>query len=427
MGIKIKELSTDAQRWVVWTLRVLVGGVFVFSGMVKAIDPWGGLYKITEYFASVNIGITHESALVLSCLLSSFEFAVGLLLLVGAFRRTIVWLLSAFIAVMTAITVWIFFANPVSDCGCFGDALVLSNGATLAKNIVLCLLMVALAKYNHKVAGIYHYHLQWLVCVFSAAYTLSISLIGYFAQPIIDFRPYKVGTNLSQMISETVDPLFVYQKDGEVKTFTSDNLPDDSWTFVERQQPEKQNAELAFFADGEDVTSSVVDSSTDGGLLMLLVTHPDKYGISRSRMANRLYDYMRQNDGTMVAVVPEANEEIVQKWIDDVEAKYDVYTAEDTDLKAFARGFAALVYIKDGVVMWKYNIYALSPEIEAINDVNSPDAISKIKPIESMHLFAKLTIIYIALMLLLFAGASMPIMLYVKHTAKKITKSSIDE
>jgi uncharacterized membrane protein YphA (DoxX/SURF4 family) len=427
MKIKIKELSPHAQHVVVWVLRVIVGGLFIFSGMAKAIDPWGGLYKITEYFASLHTGVTHETALVLSCLLSSFEFTAGVMLLVGAFRRTIVWLVTAFVAVMTLITVWIFFANPVSDCGCFGDFLVLSNGATLAKNLVLCLCMVALLKYNHKVEGAYHFHLQWMACVFSATYAIVVSLIGYFAQPIIDFRPYKVGTNIEELMSEAVGPQFVYKKGSEVKTFSVDNLPDDSWTFVERKDPDAKSAELAIYEDGEDVTLELFEQSADGGLLMLLVTHPDKYGISRSRMANRLYDYMRKHNGTMVAVVPDADQQLVQQWIDDVEAKYDVYTAEDTDLKAFARGNAALVYIKDNVIKWKYNIYALSPEIEAISDVNSPDAISNIEAIETQHIFLKLTVTYLIIMLILFAGASMPIALYKKYAAKKIAKSSIDE
>jgi uncharacterized membrane protein YphA (DoxX/SURF4 family) len=425
---KIKGISVRAQYAVVWTLRVFVGAVFIFSGLVKAIDPWGVLYKITEYCASMLIPITHETALVLSCLLAGFEFTAGVVLLVGAFRRTIVWLLSAFISVMTILTVWIYLANPVSDCGCFGDAIILSNGATLAKNIVLCFCMVLLLKYNHRVIGIYHYHLHWLVLVFSAGYALALSMIGYFIQPIIDFRPYKVGTNLTELLASSGnEPLFVYKKGNETKTFSADELPGDDWTFVERKQTNNKRSEFAIFDEEDEVTSEVIDNSEGKGLLLLLVIHPDRYGISRSRMANRMYDYMMQNDGEMIAILPEASDSLKQKWIDDVEAKYDVYTAEDADLKSFARGDAALVYIKNGVVQWKYNVYALSPEIKSIFDTSSPDAIANVKPIENKHWLLKLTVVYLALMLMIAMFASLPIALYKLHKAKKQTKSSLDK
>lgn len=425
-NLKIKSLPKEMQYAIVWSLRVLVGAVFILSGFVKAVDPWGGLYKINEYCNSVHFVVTHETALVLSCLLAGFEFTSGVLLLVGAFRRSVVWLLSAFMVVMTVITVWIFFANPVSDCGCFGDAVILSNGATLAKNIALCLCMAVLLKYNHKVIGIYHYHLHWLALVFSAAYVLSLSMIGYFIQPLVDFRPYKVGTNLSEMLHTTSSddaPLFVYKKGQEVKTFSVDELPGEDWTFVERRQKTNKSSEFAIFDEDEDVTTEVIDSSKVKGLLMLLVMHPERYGISRSRMANRMYDYMRENQGAMVAILPEASDSIKQKWVDEVEANYDVYTAEDADLKSFARGDAALVYVKDGVVQWKYNIYALTPEIKSIYDTHSPDAISKIRPVENKHWLMKLTVFYLALMLMIAMFASLPIALYKRYVAKKQTKS----
>jgi uncharacterized membrane protein YphA (DoxX/SURF4 family) len=427
MKIKIAKLSPRLQTILVWSLRIVVGSLFIFSGLVKAIDPWGGIYKITEYFAVMHIDVTRESALVLACLLACSEFVAGVLLLLGAFRRTVVWFLSSFMLVMTPLTLWIYIANPVSDCGCFGDALILSNGATFAKNVVLCIMIALLLIYNKCVSGAYHFHLQWLVLVVSAFYAVAISIVGYFVQPIVDFRPYRVDTDLTKLINEQDDPIFIYQKGDKKQSFTTDSLPDDSWTFVERIQSKQSSSEIAIFDGDEDVTSQVLDLSEQGGLMLLCVTHPDRYGISRSRMANRLYDFMRQIDGTMVAVIAAQSDDEVDAWIDEVEARYDVYTADDTDLKSLVRGDAAVVYIKDNVIKWKYNVYALSPEIESIDDAKTKETITDLKPIEHQNLLSKFTVIYLSILCVIWLTASLPIMLYRYRKTKKQVKSLIDK
>jgi uncharacterized membrane protein YphA (DoxX/SURF4 family) len=427
MKNKAFSLPKKAQVWLVLFMRIVVGGVFIFSGLVKAIDPWGGLYKIIEYFNAVHVLVTHESALVLSCLLAGTEFVLGVLTLLGSFRRAVTWLLAAFMLVMTPLTLWIYVSNPVSDCGCFGDALILSNGATFAKNVVLCVCVTLLVVYNRKLRGLYHYHLQWLVLVASAFYAGALSLIGFFVQPVVDFRPYKVGTDLLAVLSNQDMPTFVYEKNGETKEFASDNLPGDDWTFVERREPQASAAELAIFDGEDDVTEDVIDQSQGGGLMLLCVAHPDRYGISRSRMANRMCDVMQQGGGNFVAVVSAQPDSVAQQWCKDVEANYAVYTADDTDLKALARGDAALIYIKDGVIKWKYNAYALSPEIKTKNEQISANDIVNLKPVEKQNLLLKLTLIYLVVLFAIWLLASMPLMLYKRRITKNKAKVQLDE
>lgn len=424
MKNELLTISPKTRTVVVWVLRVIVGGTFVFSGLVKAIDPWGGLYKIMEYLSVMHIDVTRETSLVLACLLSCVEFVSGILLVLGAFRRTVVWLLSAFMLVMTPLTLWIYVSNPVADCGCFGDAIILSNGATFAKNLFLCVMVAILLAYNSKVKGIYHYHLQWLVLVASAAFAGVLSIIGYFVQPVIDFRPFKSGSDLSDMVANERTPMFVYQKGTETKVFSADELPGDDWTFVERLQSDDKSGDLAIFDKDEDITSQLLDQSGNGGLLLLCVAHPERYGISRSRLANRLNDYMRENDGTFAAVIKAGNDSLLEKWIDDVEAKYEVYTADDTDIKSLVRGDAALVYIKDDIIKWKYNVYALSPEM--VNEA-SAGSLLKIEPIEQKHLLLKLTVVYLSILCFLWMLAAFPIMLYKHRNTKNGTKVSIDK
>jgi uncharacterized membrane protein YphA (DoxX/SURF4 family) len=428
MKIKTAWLSTTKVRVaIVLLLRLVVGGLFAFSGLAKAIDPWGGLYKINEYFSAVHMAVSHETAFVLACVLACAEFVLGVLLLLGSFRRAVAWLLALFMLVMTPLTLWIYISNPVADCGCFGDALVLSNGATFAKNVVLCVLVTYLCRYNNTVRSVYHYRLQWLVLVASAFYAVSLSMIGYFVQPVVDFRPFKVDTDLSEMLSTQASPKFVYEKNGEHEVFSADSLPGDDWTFVERLEPQSESADLAIFDGEDDVTEDLLDQSRGGGLLLLCVAHPDRYGISRSRMANRIYDIMQQHDGSLAAVVSAQPDSVAKQWIKDVEANYPVYTADDTDIKSLARGDAALVYIKDGIIKWKYNVYALSPEIKSKKDALSADDIVKLRPVEKQHILLKLTAAYISVLCFIWLITALPLMLYRHHRIKNKPKVQLDE
>ena len=119
--------------------RLVVGLTLVFSGFVKAVDPLGTVYKLQDYAEATGLaGIFPEWLLIMAAVaLSLFEFALGVSVLFAIGRKTASRLTLAFMTVMTLITVWIYIANPVSDCGCFGDALKLSNGETLLKNVVL--------------------------------------------------------------------------------------------------------------------------------------------------------------------------------------------------------------------------------------------------------------------------------------------------
>jgi hypothetical protein len=144
-------------------------------------------------------------------------------------------------------------------------------------------------------------------------------------------------------------------------------------------------------------------------------------------MANRMCDVMQQGGGNFVAVVSAQPDSVAQQWRKDVEANYAVYTADDTDLKALARGDAALIYIKDGVIKWKYNAYALSPEIKTKNEQISADDIVNLKPVEKQNLLLKLTLIYLVVLFAIWLLASMPLMLYKRRITKNKAKVQLDE
>lgn len=388
-----KRVST-----IVWTCRIVLGGVLVFSGLAKAIDPWGGLYKIADYLTAWGMSPYHEISLALAALLATFEFGLGAMIVLGCYRKATRWLALAFMGFMTILSLYIWIADPVEDCGCFGEALIISNGATFLKNIVLMVPALILFRTNSAVPPLIRPTLQWIALLATFSYISIIQIIGYHIQPLVDFRPYPVGTDLASKVSmvDTPEMDFVYEKNGQRQTFDTDNLPDESWTFVERIEHKNDNApksELAFFDSvGDDVTHEII--SNEGDEFILIVTDPANHGISRSEMANRLSEYCDVNDATMVAAVALPSDSL-DAWTYRTEATYDVYSAEDTDLKILARGEAAVVMLRDGVIQWKRNIYSLAPNFP--NGEETPDSLIAD---EDSQTLMKLTFIWLTILAL---------------------------
>ena len=125
--------------------RLIAGTVFIFSGFVKAVDPLGSTYKFTDYFVAFHVPFLEPVALPLAIILSSFEFLIGISMLLGYRYRIASWGLLIFMSFFTILTFILALTNPVSDCGCFGDAIIMTNWQTFFKNIILRLIL----KYSH--------------------------------------------------------------------------------------------------------------------------------------------------------------------------------------------------------------------------------------------------------------------------------------
>lgn len=224
-------------------VRTLLGLVFIFSGTVKAIDPLGTTYKIEDYLKAFGGFFTDlmplsEAAAV--CLIA-FEFVLGVCLLCNVRTQWTAWITLVFYAVMTPLTLYIAITNPVSDCGCFGDAFIISNWQTFYKNVILITLTVVLICLRRSVRPFWHTPVEMAVALLALTLVSGLMLYTNMHLPVIDFRPYKVGNNIMQMMElpDDAEPdeyeiTFVYAKNGEEKVFTLDNYPkgDSSWVFV---------------------------------------------------------------------------------------------------------------------------------------------------------------------------------------------------
>lgn len=389
--------AVAASKWntvIVWVLRVLLGLTFIYSGFAKAIDPWGGMYKLTEYFNVLGFDQLVPASLAFAFILAAIEFMLGLFVLVGAYRRSAPVLLLCMMAVLLPLTLWLAITDVVPDCGCFGDATHMSNWATFFKNLLIVPALIYLVMFNKRVHGIYGPAVNWVVGVIALAYVSVIAYNGYFKQPLIDYRPYPVGAKLGvepEAQPADDDYVFIYEKDGVQKEFSIDSVPDDDseWTYVDRRvkgdkQPKGRVLEqpLAIFDNGTDVTDEVLTTQGDA----LLYLFPDLPGV------NIAYTFVINNltekavgQGATVAALTSATEQQMEEWRDISMASYDTYSMDDSDLKMIARGNPAVVMLHDGRIVWKRTLASLDPErlrddnlpLAQLSDDYNPSAILK--------------------------------------------------
>ena len=360
-------------------MRLVVGGVFAFSGFSKGVDPWGTCYKITDYLTAMGLPEWSGTALLAAVALAALEFMLGMAIVTGSYRRSSLWVALAVMLVMIPVTLWLAVTNAVPDCGCFGDALHLSNWATLGKNVLLLLGIIYLMAFNTSVRGLYGPAVQWVVMALSFAFLMTVAYYGYFTQPLIDYRPYPVGTRLvsDEVLADSGaedgedEFVFIYSKDGEEHEFTIDSLPDEEagWEYVTRyhaRRPQgkvvmrtgQQASSIAILdEDGADVTADVLGSSRRTVLLLM----PDlpRVGVVNSFALNELNDAAIVGDAQVVALTPASQEEIAH-WQDLSMASYPIYNMDDSELKMIARGNPAVVYVQDGVILWKRTLSSLS-------------------------------------------------------------------
>lgn len=380
-------------------MRLTVGGVFVFSGFTKGIDPWGTCYKITDYLNAMGLERWSSAALFIAAAMAALEFMLGIAIVVGAYRRSSPWIALLVMLVMTPLTLWLAVTGAVPDCGCFGDALHLSNLATFGKNVLLLLGVIYLILFNTSVRGIFGPAVQWMVMAASFAFVMAVAYNGYFTQPLIDYRPYPVGTRLiaqdnidaSDSDEGEEDFIFIYSKDGEEHEFSIDSLPDedDGWEYVTRyhakrprgkvivQDGSHHNSIAIMDEDGDDVTLDVLGGSRRT-VLLLFPDLPD-VGVASSFTLNELTDAALVNDAQVIGLTP-ANQDEIDHWKDISMADYPIYNMDDSELKSMARGNPAVAYVEDGVIRWKRTLSSLDNveqpvELGAMGDDYDADAI----------------------------------------------------
>ena len=358
---------------VVNVCRFVLAATFIFSGYVKAIDPLGTLYKLKDYAAAMSLnGLLPDWVLVgVAIALAALEFALGVFMLFAVRRHVVSRITLAFMAAMTMLTLWIFVADPVKDCGCFGDALKLTNGETLLKNIVLIACAALVAWRPVDMARFISRSNQWIVRYYTVAYIVITSVYCLYTLPIFDFRPYHVGMNIKQGMEipegaeqPEFESTFLLRKNGETREFTLDNYPDSTWEYVDTRtvqtkkgyEPPIHDFALTSCDTGEDITEQVL---TKKGYTFLLVS-PRLAVADDSNFGDidQIYEYAEENGADFYCVTASANNEI-ERWRDLTGAEYKFCNADETTLKTMIRSNPGLMLLKDGTIIGKWSHNAL--------------------------------------------------------------------
>lgn len=360
--------------------RFLLGATFVFSGFVKAIDPIGTQYKLQDYISAVGMGgiVPDIVTLLASVALSALEFSLGVFVLFAIRRHLVSKILVAFMAVMTLITVWIALFNPVKDCGCFGEALRLTNVQTLLKNIVLLAASVVVAWRPLRMYRFLSRSTQWIAINYTILFVLLLSAHCLYHLPLIDFRPYHIGMNIKKGMEipagapqPEFETTFILQKNGVKKEFSLDNYPDSSWQFVDSKTVQTKEGYVPPIhdfsiqkADGDDITDSVLTAK--GYIFLLVSPHLEQADDSNFGDIDLLYEYCQERKIPFYCLTASTKKDI-DHWADITGAEYPFCFTDETALKTIIRSNPGLLLLKDGTIIrkWSHNDLPSSSSLNA--------------------------------------------------------------
>lgn len=352
--------------------RILLGLTFVFSGFVKGIDPLGSTYKFTDYFNAFNMAGLTDMAFALGVLLAAAEFAIGIALLFNFFPKITSWLSLLFMIFFTGLTLWIAINNPVTDCGCFGDALKITNWQTFYKNIVLLALAVIVfvnrKKLNVKDSPLLSTVMTVIFMVFYA-YLVTYS---YNHLPIIDFSPYKVGVNIPEAMQvpenapkSVYENLLVYKntQTGKEKEFTEANYPWQdtlNWEFVKMGEQkliqEGYTPPIHDFRietpEGEDIKDFFLyDEKYTFMVIAYNLQKSDREGMKRMAELSK----QAKDKGYNFIALTSSSPDTFDEFKAETGADFDFFNTDEITLKTIVRSNPGLIVLKNGTILRKFH------------------------------------------------------------------------
>ena len=364
-------MSQRLLKMIVNLCRIIVAVTFIFSGFVKAIDPIGTQYKLQDYLGAIGMAgiLPNWTLLAVAVFLAAIEFCIGIFLLFAIQRRLISKLTVAFMAFMTMVTVWIVVADPVKDCGCFGDALHLTNTETLIKNIVLLVCSLVIMYRPLAMFRFVSKSNQWIFTNYTIVFILVSSGLSLYYLPIFDFRPYHIGVNIPRGMEipkgaklPQFKTTFIMEKNGQRKEFTLDNYPDASWKFIDSKTVQTSEGYIPPIHDfsitdnktGLDLTNSVLGHK--GYTFLLIAPHLETADDSNFGDIDRLYEYAQSYDIPFYCLTASTTKAI-KRWIDLTGAEYPFCITDEAVLKTIIRSNPGLLLLKDGTIInkWSHN------------------------------------------------------------------------
>ena len=344
--------------------RLIIGLVFMFSGAVKAIDPLGSAYKFHDYFLAFNLGFLQSLALPLAILLCTAEFIGGFSVLTGFRYKTGILGVLVLLSVFTPLTFILALTNPVSDCGCFGDAIHLTNWATFGKNVFLSFLLAVLYSGRNETTTTLSKKREWAFIFLAASVFILFSLFNLRYLPVIDFLPYKTGVKIADKMTvpegapvDEYRTTFTYEKEGVRKDFDLNNYPasDTTWKFLNQKSVLLKKGYKPPIHDfiittsvGEDITSNILSNT---GCSVLMISNKLSAAGSKALASGfKLGDYCRDNNITFYILTSSGKDEMKS-----YNNGLNFCSVDETTLKTLIRANPGYVLIKDGTIIGKWS------------------------------------------------------------------------
>jgi len=360
--------------------RIIVGIVFIFSGTVKAVDPLGSAYKFSDYFQAFHLEFLKPFALVLAIILFTVEFISGFAVLSGYRQKTGLWGVMVLMLIFTPLTLMLAITNPVSDCGCFGDAIHLTNWQTFWKNVVLMILVVILFTGRNKSRQICSTKKEWSVIIIVIVLFIIFSLLNLRYLQLFDFLPYKTGTNIKEGMKipegKPVDEYlttFIYEKEGVQKEFTLENYPadDSTWKFIDQKSKLVKKGYLPPIHDfsittieGEDLTDWIL--ANPGYTVMMISTKLNKADQKNLEKGFELGAWCAA-EGMSFYVVTASGTDEVKEYVNGL----TICTADETTLKTIVRANPGYMLLKDGTILGKWSWATVPPSERFSNELTA--------------------------------------------------------
>ena len=355
-----------------WVLALAL----MLSGFLKAVDPMGGVYKLQEYATAFSFHAVSDAWLLTASMAqAAVEFLIGLYLLMGVYRCVVPLMALVIMSLFTPFSLYLWISGVVTDCGCFGESIIMSNGATFVKNVLLLLLAVLVFVKRSLFVGKLDEKVRWVLALFSLVYIFALQTVAANHLPLIDAGDYVVGNNIRSMVEYTPGDyryMAVYRKDSMEVALPADSIPGEDWEFVktysEQLNPGTEPLIGNFsFVDWEydmDVADELLADT--GYVYIVVVEDVETASVTHVDKINDLYDYCLAGDLRFCAV-SSSDEDALAMWVKRTGAEYPVCWADKALLRSMIHANPGVVVLKDGVVVGKWTI-ADMPSVEVLEE-----------------------------------------------------------
>lgn len=362
-------------RILVNIIRVIVGVLFVFSGLVKANDPHGLSYKMQEFFERWAadgflpslMNWLHQFSLEFSIIMIALEIVVGVGLLLGIWKYFFGWITFILMIFFTWLTGYAALSGKIATCGCFGDCLPLSSMQSFIKDVVLIVFSLIILLGLKFIKPVFSKPLNIIILIIAAIFSLGMQWYALRHLPLVDCLPFKKGNNILELrempanaIPDKKEYRFIYEKEGRQKEFTIKDLPDSTWTFISRNDviiEKGSNNEppikdfILTTSSGADTTQAVL--GVDASYYLFYVTAIKDSHAQWEKEFKRIYEYA-QLSGRSFAVVTADPDNAKRFFNEELKLDIPVLSLDATAFKTAARTNPELYLMHGPVVKDKW-------------------------------------------------------------------------